>query len=209
MNMRRLLGAALTMICGSAAGAAIVVCLQGGLLAGKAAAAREAIRSEPAAAAPVQPQIVYVTTPAAASAGETPPPAPPPSSTAAGPSDDREAQRAANAAYWAKRLDSHQQEARDDRWAKSTQRALQGDLDSLGRDVGFKVRDVDCRTTTCLAKLTWPSQGDAIRQRRRLAQAGYSKACNREVFSPPPAEGTGGQYEGNVLFDCESDRTGP
>ena len=100
MNVRRLLGAALTMACGSAAGAAIVLCLQGGLT-GKSAAAREATRVEPAAAAPAPPQIVYVTAPAAAPSAESPPAAAPaPSSSASRPADVRETQRAATAEYY-------------------------------------------------------------------------------------------------------------
>jgi hypothetical protein len=209
MNVRRLLGAALTMACGSAAGAAIVLCLQGGLT-GKSAAAREATRVEPAAAAPAPPQIVYVTAPAAAPSAESPPAAAPaPSSSASRPADVRETQRAATAEYWGRRLDSHEQEGRDARWAASTQAALQADLDGLGRNAGFQVRDVDCRTTTCLARLAWPSRDDAMRQTRRVTQAAYSKSCTREIYAPPPAAGTAGPYEGEVLFDCESDRTGP
>jgi hypothetical protein len=175
---------------------------------GKAAPVGDARSAEPAAPAPARPPIVFVAAPAATSTAAVTP-APPRAANAAEPNGDREAMRAADLIEWTNRIERHGHEARDASWASSTEAALRSELDGLGGDIGFQVRDIDCRTTTCVARLNWPSHGDALRQRRRVAQAAYSKECSREVYSPPVADGTAGPYEATVLFDCESDRANP
>jgi hypothetical protein len=98
------------------------------------------------------------------------------------------------------RLLEHRLSPRDSGWATSKERALtEGIGDQANAHTTFSLVDVDCRTTTCVARLQWPSEQEARAQIRDLVQ-NTDIDCARQVTLPPP--GSNAAYEVSVLFDC-------
>ena len=104
-------------------------------------------------------------------------------------------------------LHDHGEEPRDRSWASATERVLSGELGQFAQDKHFEVRDVDCRTTTCVASLSWPSYSDAQRVADEIVQKAYGgKKCARSLYLPPPEDPSATNYEGRLVFACEADR---
>ncbi len=95
----------------------------------------------------------------------------------------------------------------DPRWSRGAAAALRKNFEDLGIRSKFKVASLECRTTSCLAKLSWPSYDGAAKAWRSVLHAQTAINCARSVFVPPP-EGDQGdrEYEGTVYFDCTEAR---
>ncbi len=95
----------------------------------------------------------------------------------------------------------------DSRWSKEANAAFRKELGEIGARGKFTVGDVDCRTTSCLAKVDWGSYSDAESGWHQVMFGHYSKKCSRQVFVPAPdEEHVNAPYEGEVFFDCTEDR---
>jgi hypothetical protein len=98
-------------------------------------------------------------------------------------------------------------EPEDRSWSREATAAFRKDFDALSARGKFKVSDVECKTTSCLAKLSWGSYADATKSWHGVLLARYTKNCAKQVFVPPPEPGQAGSaYEGTVFFDCTEDR---
>jgi hypothetical protein len=114
--------------------------------------------------------------------------------------------RAAEPAYRQERLEQHNAEPIDYRWARSNARVWEADLAAFGETAGFQVTSVDCRTTTCLASLVWPTYRDARKAADRVIQKQYTNNCAKELFTPS-SEGLATEpYKAALLLDCEQER---
>lgn len=125
---------------------------------------------------------------------ETPPPP-------ASPEDKYAAVEQARQAF-AQRLADHEAAGRDPRWAAPTERAITDSLGKLAGDAhpSFSVAGVDCRTTTCVARLDWSDAAAARAEIRTLVQ-NADVSCARQV-TLPDASSAAGSYQVAVLFDC-------
>jgi hypothetical protein len=97
-------------------------------------------------------------------------------------------------------------EALDGAWARGTQKAFREDLQRLGASIGGELTDVECRTTRCRAKVTWPSYAAASKKWDALLHASYQVNCGRQVFIPTPDD-VNASYEATAFFDCTEART--
>jgi hypothetical protein len=98
-------------------------------------------------------------------------------------------------------------ESVDNKWSKEANAAFRKELGEIGARGKFTVGDVDCRTTSCLAKVDWGSYSDAESGWHQVMFGHYSKNCSRQVFVPAPdEEHLNAPYEGEVFFDCTDDR---
>ena len=98
-------------------------------------------------------------------------------------------------------------EPRDAAWSKKTTERFQKEFSQLGAAAHFTVADLDCKTTSCMAKLRWDSYRDAESSWRDVMHAPYATRCAREVFTPVPTAGEMDKpYEASVFFDCIEDR---
>jgi hypothetical protein len=102
---------------------------------------------------------------------------------------------------------AHEREPYDPAWSRASSQTLQANLDALAKDraLGFKVVDIDCRTTTCIGSLEWGSYGQAAAQWQSVLNHPYDVNCAREVTLPDPP-GNGGTFVVKVVFDCETSR---
>jgi hypothetical protein len=66
----------------------------------------------------------------------------------------------------------------------------------------FEFEGVDCRTSTCLATVTWPSREAAMANLRAVSMVfGPSSHCSTDIALPPAGE-KGGPLTSSVLLTC-------
>jgi hypothetical protein len=142
------------------------------------------------------------------------PPAASSASTAA--SDDPESQArngepqdpkvtgAARRAQFQEEIAFHSQDSTDFDWAGSVETDIQGDLDDLTEETDIRVQKVECRTTSCIAVLQWPSYAEAQQTFRRFLALPHAGECGSKLILPEvESQREGDPVEATVLFQCE------
>jgi hypothetical protein len=98
-------------------------------------------------------------------------------------------------------------EPSDATWSQATAKVLRDEFEELAPRAKFKVADLECKTTSCLAKLAWDSYPEAAQNWGAILHSHSAKNCAKTVYVPPPEpDQTGSSYEGTVLLDCTQDR---
>ena len=132
-------------------------------------------------------------------------PAPAPAAQAEAPAGEEPTPEVRSAAFWEKvraSVDAHNAELRDPSFAAKATDLLSSDLAALAASNHFKVASLDCRTTTCLAKVEWPSERTAADEYSKLATEPFRVNCGRSVAleeAPLPS----GARQAVLLFECE------
>lgn len=125
-----------------------------------------------------------------------------PQPSAAVPSDDPQV----NEPTTPQLLDGVRRQARDESWAGTTEQTLEQDLGKLGRELGFHVDGIDCRSSRCLAELEWPSGAEAQRDFKAvLSNSAHRVDCQRRLLLPP-AEAN--PARGQLIITCDSQKQG-
>lgn len=101
----------------------------------------------------------------------------------------------------------HDREPIDPKWGPATKRAFEEDLAKLAGDGHFEVARVDCRTTTCVADVTFGNYGAAVRDWKQLLMGRYSTNCGREVLLDDAPQDGAAKFSTTVVFDCLNSRT--
>jgi hypothetical protein len=138
---------------------------------------------------------------AAADAGAPPHPVLPPEA-------ERQAKAERNFEEHRRLVARHDAEPRDGSWAAKQERAVGTTLGALSETMkrSFSLESVDCRNSTCVARLAWPNEIAARSDLQSLLGGSAAVGCAREV-SFPPAE-RAGEYEASLYFDCAEARWG-
>ena len=102
------------------------------------------------------------------------------------------------------RLNEHQTEGYDHRWATQTQMRLTEELQGLQVAGQFHLKNVDCRTVTCVIEVEWPDFDTAKWKYRVLLENPLGETCAQEMILPP--EGPG-KVPARLLMDCTESRT--
>jgi hypothetical protein len=99
-------------------------------------------------------------------------------------------------------LTDHAAEVRSPAWAAKQERNVEAKLTALSEttDGAFKFRSVDCRTSTCVAKLEWPTREVAKGNVKSLLTGAPDLPCAREIAFPP--SGAEGPYTASLYLDC-------
>jgi hypothetical protein len=98
-------------------------------------------------------------------------------------------------------LKDHAREPLDATWARSATGSFQGDLAELGTDKGFRVLNVDCRSSSCVGLLEWPSFDQAIKNYVSVVHQRYGLNCARGMSLDEPSDRSA-PYQASVLFMC-------
>lgn len=116
---------------------------------------------------------------------------------------------AQDTARWEGKLTAHEQERRDPTWSEKAEGLFQSDFSAMARGRKFEAASIDCRTTSCVATVTWPSYAPEEVQNDAMFIAGYPQQenCATSVSVPPP-EDRSVAYRAQVIFDCSSLRKG-
>jgi hypothetical protein len=108
--------------------------------------------------------------------------------------------------FWQKvrtSIDTHNAEPVDPTWATKTNGFLRSDLSRLATQNHFRVSSIDCRTTTCLAKVEWATEQEAVEEHSRLMHSPYQANCTRSVVLEEDALPSGAR-QALLFFECES-----
>jgi hypothetical protein len=101
------------------------------------------------------------------------------------------------------RLDAHQRQSIDPAWSPAATHAFSTDFSTLAREQPFTVRSIDCRSTSCIAKVEWPSFAEAAASYQVLLQHAYGMDCTRSLLLSEPEDPTRA-YEAPLILDCQN-----
>jgi len=109
---------------------------------------------------------------------------------------------------YAERLQRVHAEPRDPSWAGPTERLFRDDFGQRAEQFEAQVVGVECKTTTCLAKVRWESYGKAKAKFMDVVHESFSTNCatTMDVGSEPPNPEA--PHEALVIFECEGARVG-
>jgi hypothetical protein len=102
-------------------------------------------------------------------------------------------------------VDLVRQEAVDRPWAARAQAGLQKTLAEIASKNGFRLESTDCRTTRCVALVSFASYEVAKANYSQIAHASYDPNCAVAISIPDTDPGPG-EVRANVRFDCETSR---
>lgn len=99
------------------------------------------------------------------------------------------------------RLDAHQRQPIHPTWSSEATRAFSTDFSALTQGQQFAVRSIDCRSTSCIARVEWPSYAEATTNYQVLLQHSYALDCTRSLLLPDP-EDPERAYEASLILEC-------
>jgi hypothetical protein len=102
-------------------------------------------------------------------------------------------------------VDKHRADPIDRAWAEHVTPALQQDIErAMGQaKLTGNLSNLECRSTSCLGTVHWPSVANARHEAMQLLTADTRVNCGRAVMIPPDAtEGT--PVDAEVIYDCAS-----
>ena len=130
------------------------------------------------------------------------PPAESPPAVPRSPLDLEEAGRAIRADF-ARQVAAHQAQTADPRWATTATASVRQLIDSLHGSIKVSLASADCRATSCLLTLEWPSQAEARSTYEEVLHHDFPLRCARTLLLSEPAAGqTRGQAQ--MLLDCST-----
>jgi hypothetical protein len=102
----------------------------------------------------------------------------------------------------ARLLLQHSAAPRDPAWAARKEEDIGAKLGALAETLGrpFSVQAVECRSSTCVAKLVWPNEGAARANLRSLLEGSADVSCAREIAFPPGEDER--SYTASFYLDC-------
>ncbi len=125
----------------------------------------------------------------------------PPPANVDEPPEPIEAQKARVIEEHRAMLDAHAREPLNRSWARATETTLQTDLGPVAKLKHFDITSVDCRTTTCVATLTFPNYGAANDQWSSVLTARNHAQCSTEITLEDAADPSQ-PYPMTVVYDC-------
>jgi hypothetical protein len=103
------------------------------------------------------------------------------------------------------RLEAHAREWRDPAWATGTEQAIRDGLAEAADAGGTQLVSVECKTTSCVVTMHWPTYADARMRYHSVADTNFGRACGTWIYLPPP-ERPDDPYEGKLILDCTESR---
>jgi hypothetical protein len=97
---------------------------------------------------------------------------------------------------FAKQFDS---EGVDGGWSRASEATLHESLSNLGKQAGFRIDRVSCKTTVCSGNVTFEPEADRGKATSKILHAAYSPNCAVSVLGA-------GTDRGTVRFNCEHAR---
>lgn len=127
------------------------------------------------------------------------------SETPRAPGVSPEVQAREHRALHAAAIAKHVREAVDGEWAASMVKVLTREIESEAAEGHFKLVRVDCRTTSCIAALEWPSHNDGVTANAMLVRSMLDVPCSREILLEE--EGSAKErFVATMVFECERER---
>ena len=101
------------------------------------------------------------------------------------------------------RVSKHRAAPRYPKWSSKMEHTIDASLKEILPLPGTSVKyeGVDCRTSTCLARVAWPSRATAIAELRTLSVIFAPSNCSIDIALPPGSERVG-PLTASVLLTC-------
>lgn len=98
-------------------------------------------------------------------------------------------------------VDDHRRDRVDAAWSRAASAGLRGDLGSLATEGHFQVLEMDCRSSSCVATLEWPTFSEARHARAALIGHRYHPNCAYGLSLPEPDDAASA-YRTSMIFQC-------
>lgn len=98
-------------------------------------------------------------------------------------------------------MEAHAREPVDSNWASAQSSGLAQALTLVVPADGGRVKEVDCRSKTCAATLTFPSPGEALTALATQSTKMAVPGCRGFVTIPTPPT-TAGAYDLSIIYNC-------
>lgn len=109
-------------------------------------------------------------------------------------------QRARYGEMQRQRLAEHQRQQRDPAWAPKAEGAVKSGLVPLATRGRFTIEGIDCRSSSCVARLGWATFSDARSNFRTALLADIPLGCATAVHLPDPLDVTA-HYSTEIVFE--------
>jgi hypothetical protein len=104
--------------------------------------------------------------------------------------------------------DAHERQAPDMAWARPAEASLERGIAPLARDLGFDVKRIECKTSSCRVRVRFSDFDKARHHAELLAQHVYGDLnCARQIYAPDPQDRSA-SYETDLYLDCSLARAG-
>jgi hypothetical protein len=122
------------------------------------------------------------------------------------PTESRQAGAERFAREFESRLSARSGEPRNAAWAGTKEASLTQGLPRIAAAThqSFSLVGVDCLSTTCVARLEWPSEQAARTELPKLLRGTGELGCANQIAFPPGGE----PYRASLLFDCAEEVAG-
>lgn len=104
-------------------------------------------------------------------------------------------------------IEKHRLERQDSAWAAKATPSLRADLEKVAQARKFELGEVDCRSTSCLAKLEWSNAAEAREEFGNLARETFEVNCARSITLPDAVEPSA-PVEATLILDCTEWKSG-
>ena len=99
----------------------------------------------------------------------------------------------------------HSVEPKDEEWANGITPIFRKDLAKLATANRFVIEGADCRSTSCVADLSWDSVSQYIKDARVIASHIFGINCRRSI-TPKQTASLGGRFHASMILDCQEER---
>jgi hypothetical protein len=113
----------------------------------------------------------------------------------------RDEQREELARHTESAIQKHRLERQDSGWAAKAAPSLRAGLEKVAESRKFKLGEVDCRSTSCLATLEWNNATEAREEFGKLAHEPFDVNCARSISLPGDAEPSM-PVQATLILDC-------
>jgi hypothetical protein len=103
-------------------------------------------------------------------------------------------------------IEAHGREPRDQTWAGQASQSLSDNFRETAKTAHFTFQGIDCRTTTCVADVTFDTYRDAKSQFPRVLHTLYNPPCAVSIYLPLAQNDTD-PYPAKAILDCEEARS--
>ncbi len=98
------------------------------------------------------------------------------------------------------RLAAHARETPDPAWAPKVAQRVTSALKGEQEAGKFKLVNVDCRTTRCVAQVEWGSRDEATENYTSVLHKSYGMRCQRSMYLPETEQS--GPYRAQLVIEC-------
>ena len=103
--------------------------------------------------------------------------------------------------YDEQNIQRHYADAVDSSWENITTPSLRTHLEHIAKEGTYRVADVNCRSTSCVATFEWPTRADAMREYAAIIHQQFDVNCSRGITLPETGDPSQ-PLQATMFLDC-------